>query len=366
MSTLFEKTTINTMSLNNRFVRSATWEGMANEDGSCSPKLTNQMEKLTQGHVGLIISGHTFVSPNGQSTPFQLGVYHDDLLPSITEMAETVHNANGKIIMQLAHGGLFAHPQLTGQDPMGPSAMMTENGPTGKEMTKQEIQEIVNAFREGALRAKKAGFDGVQIHAGHGYLLSQFLSPFFNKRKDEYGGSIQNRARVLLEVVESIREAVGDQYPVLVKINADDFLEGGFCEDDMLTVARMLENSSIDAIELSGGTILALLMGPPNISFSRIGNNGSYYETSAKRYKEQIGIPLMLVGGIRSYEVSQQLVEDGVTDYVSLCRPLIREPNLIKRWESGDTRDSECVSDNACLQPGLEGKGVHCIHVENH
>ncbi|MCP4312872.1 MAG: NADH:flavin oxidoreductase, partial [Bacteroidetes bacterium] len=178
--------------------------------------------------------------------------------------------------------------------------------------------------------------DGIQIHAAHGYLLSQFLSPFFNKREDEYGGSIENRGRIVLEVVQSVREAVGDQFPVLVKINAEDFLDGGFCVDDMLDVARMLEKSSVDAIELSGGTILGMLMGTPNISFSRIGDEGIYYEAAAKRYKGEIRIPLMLVGGIRSYEVSQRLVEEGVTDYVSLCRPLIREPDLIKRWELGD------------------------------
>lgn len=366
MSKLFEKTTINTMSLKNRFVRSATWEGMAKEDGSCSPKLINLMEKLTQGHIGLIITGYAFVSREGQAAPFQLGVYSDDLLPGITEMAETVHNADGKILMQLAHGGLFAHPQLTGQDPIGPSAMMTEKGLTGREMTKQEIQGIVSAFRESAIRAQKAGFDGIQIHAAHGYLLSQFLSPFFNKREDEYGGSIENRGRIVLEVVQSVREAVGDQFPVLVKINAEDFLDGGFCVDDMLNVARMLEKSSVDAIELSGGTILGILMGTPNISFSRIGDEEIYYEAAAKRYKGEIRIPLMLVGGIRSYEVSQRLVEEGVTDYVSLCRPLIREPDLIKRWELGDTREADCVSENACFQPGIEGKGVHCVHVESY
>lgn len=365
MPKLFEATTINTVTLKNRFVRSATWEGIAKGDGSCSPKLTDLMEKLAQGNIGLIVSGYAFVSREGQAAPFQLGVYSDDLLPGITEMAEAVHKADGRILMQLAHGGLLADPQLTGQEPLGPSVMTTENGPTGREMTKEEIHGAVKAFRDGAVRAKKAGFDGIQIHAAHGYLLSQFLSPFFNKREDEYGGSIENRARIVLEVVRSVREAVGEKYPVLVKINAEDFLDGGFSVDEMLRVARMLEKSGVDAIELSGGTVLGLFMGKPDISFSRIGDSGVYYEEAAKRYKGEIGIPLMLVGGIRSYEVCQRLVEEGVTDYVSMCRPLIREPDLIKRWESGDTREAECVSDNACFQPGIEGKGVYCIHVEN-
>ena len=364
MSKLFEPTAIKTMSLKNRFVRSATWEGMANEDGSCSPKLIDLYEQLAQGNVGLIITGNTFVSRDGQGQPYQLGVYCDDLLPGITEMAEIAHKNGGKIILQLTHGGLFAHPQLIGQDPKGPSVMMTANGPTGMELTEQEIQGIVTAFREGAVRAQKAGFDGVQIHAAHGYLLSQFLSLFFNKREDDYGGSIENRGRIVLEIVKSVRDSVGDQFPIIVKINAEDFLEGGLCIDDMLNFTRMLEKSGVDAIELSGGTILGLYMGQPNISFSRIGNGRIYYESAAKRYKKEIGIPLMLVGGIRSLEESQRLVEEEVCDYVSLCRPLIREPDLIQRWESGDTRKADCVSDNACIQQGIEGKGVHCIHVK--
>ena len=330
------------------------------------PKLIDLMEQLAQGQVGLIVTGYAFVSREGQAAPFQLGVDSDDLFPGITEMANRVHRADGKIVMQVAHGGLFAQPQLTGQEPMGPSAMKTESGSTGREMSRQEIEGIVKAFRESAIRAQRAGFDGVQIHAAHGYLLSQFLSPFFNKRSDEYGGTITNRARLLLELVQNVREAVGDKFPLLVKINTEDFLDGGLGVEDMLAVAKMLEKNGVDAIELSGGTILGILRGTPNTSFSRIGNEANYYESAAKLYKDKVGIPLMLVGGIRSYELSQRLVVEGVCDYVSLCRPLIREPDLVKRWESGDTREAECVSDNACFRPGLEGKGVHCVHVARH
>ncbi|MBN1290947.1 MAG: NADH:flavin oxidoreductase [Candidatus Latescibacteria bacterium] len=364
MSTLFETTTINSLTLNNRFVRSATWEGMANPDGSCTPRLNSLMEELAHGHVGLIITGYAFVSREGQAAPFQLGAYSDDLLPGLTEMTKSVHKAGGKIILQIAHGGLFAHSQLTGQEPIGPSVMMTEQGPLGRAMTMGEIQRTVTAFTEAAVRAQKAGFDGVQIHAAHGYHLSQFLSPYFNKRNDEYGGSIENQTRIFLEVVRSVRNAVGEKYPVMVKINSADFLDGGFNVDDMLQVTKILENSGVDAIELSGGTILGVYIGNFNISFSRLGDSDVYYEEAAKRYKKEIGIPLMLVGGIRSYDVCKRLVVEGVTDYISISRPLIREPGLIKRWESGDTRDAECISDNACFQPGIEGKGVYCIHVK--
>jgi len=365
MPSLFETTTINTMTLNNRFVRSATWEGMAHEDGSCSPKLIDLMVKLAQGNMGLIITGFAFISRDGQAAPWQLGAYSDDLLPGLTDMAEAVHKAGGKIVLQLAHGGLFTGPELTGQEPLGPSVMTTDKGPVGREMTKEEIHGAVNAFADAADRARKAGFDGVQIHAAHGYFLSQFLSPFFNKRDDEYGGSIENRARIVLETVQSVREAVRDSYPVLIKINSEDFLDGGFSMDDMLQTVKILEESGVDAIEMSGGTVLGVYTGNFDISFSRLGDTGVWYEEAAKRYKKEIGTPLMLVGGIRSYEVCRRLIENGVTDYIALCRPLIRESNLVKRWETGDTRDAECISDNACFQPGMEGKGVQCIHVTN-
>jgi 2,4-dienoyl-CoA reductase-like NADH-dependent reductase (Old Yellow Enzyme family) len=274
-------------------------------------------------------------------------------------MSKAVHQAGGKIVMQLAHGGLYARTELTGQEPLGPSVMETENGLIGREMTLDDIRDTVRFFGEGATRAQKAGFDGVQIHAAHGYLLSQFLSPFYNKRKDEYGGSIENRARIILKIFRSIRNAVGDQFPVLIKLNSEDFLDGGFSLDAMLQVAEMLEKVGIDAIELSGGTIRAFKRGSYNKK------REVYYREAAKRYKEKINVPLILVGGIRSYEVAEQLVEEGVTDYISLSRPLIREPDLLNRWKAGDTRKADCISDNACFKPRREGKGVQCVHLHN-
>jgi 2,4-dienoyl-CoA reductase-like NADH-dependent reductase (Old Yellow Enzyme family) len=242
--------------------------------------------------------------------------------------------------------------------------METPDGKIGKEMSKEEIAEIVIAFSDAAARAKEAGFDGVQIHAAHGWLLSQFLSPFFNRRTDEYGGSLENRSRVVLEVTKNIREAVGGDFAVLVKINSDDFLPGGFNTDEMLKVSVMLEKAGVDAIEVSGGTIGALLTGNIDGSFSPASRKDIYYREAAQRLKEKVKIPVMLVGGIRTFETADEIIKTGVADYISICRPLIREPGLIKRWKSGDLRKSECVSDSACFQPGMEGKGVHCVHVK--
>jgi 2,4-dienoyl-CoA reductase-like NADH-dependent reductase (Old Yellow Enzyme family) len=194
-----------------------------------------------------------------------------------------------------------------------------------------------------------------------GYLLSQFLSPYFNKRSDEYGGPIEHRAKIVHDVLKNIRTSVGDRFPVLIKMNSEDFLERGLKQDEMLIVAAMLEKSGIDSIELSGGTSLSGQNAP--IRRGKIGDRKKevYYREAAKRFKENIQVPLMLVGGIRSCETALELVEDGITDCVSLCRPLIREPDLVNQWKKGDARKAQCLSDNLCFGPISEGEGIYCV-----
>jgi 2,4-dienoyl-CoA reductase-like NADH-dependent reductase (Old Yellow Enzyme family) len=364
MGILFDATTINGMTLNNRFVRSATYEGMANDDLTVSQRLIDFMVGLANGGVGLIITSLTTVTKDGQNVPRQLGIHTDDHIPGLTQMTHAIHDVGGKIMVQIAHGGAQGNPELTGEL-LGPSAIpaIGGEGKACRAMTIAEIHRIVDAFGEAGRRAKHAGFDAVQLHGAHGFLLSEFLSPFFNKRTDQYGGSLENRTRILLEVYHHVRDAVGTTYPVTIKLNSEDFLEGGLTMEEMLQVASWLETEGIDAIELSGGTSWALYRGNPNASYIRVEQTDLYYRDAAKRYKDAIRVPLMLVGGIRSYDVAKQLVEDGLTDYIALCRPLIREPDLVNRWKSGDTRPSACVSDNACIRTQRTEKGLHCVHI---
>ncbi len=329
MSGIFEETKIKNMTLANRFVRSATWEGMATEDGGCTERLVDLMVQLARGSVGLIITGHAYVAKNGPAGPRQLGLYSDELGTGLKNMASAVHRAGGKIVLQLSHAGGLAPSELTGLEALGPSVIEDQGSPVCREITTEEIQHIIRQFGLAALRAKSAGFDGVQIHAAHGYFLSQFLSPFYNKRRDEYGGDIENRARILMAVLRDIRSFVGNDFPMLIKLNSEDFLEDGFTVGEMLQVAEMLEGAGIDAIELSGGTAHSGRFW--SVRKGRISpENEVYYKDAANKYKKKIRVPLMLVGGIRSYEVAESLVRNGV-DYVSLCRPLIREPDLINR-----------------------------------
>ena len=362
MAELFEQTSINNMSLANRFVRSATWEGLADKDGSVTHRLIEMMVELARGEVGLIISGYTFVSPEGRSNPGQLAVYDDRFLPGLRDMVRAVHAVGGKIALQAVHGGCSANSELSGLEPVGPSAREQDGRPRCRPAGREDIAAIGSAFARAAGRAKQAGFDAVQLHAAHGFLLSQFLSPAFNQRKDEYGGTLENRARFLLEVVRGVREEVGPDYPVLLKINSEDFLDGGMTREEAVKVSGMLEKASIDAIELSGGTVASpQKFLPPRPGRLKTPEQEVYYREAGRLYKQRVGIPLMLVGGIRSYEVAERLVQEGTADYISMSRPLICEPGLVKRWREGDRRTAECLSDNACFAPGLEGKGIYCV-----
>lgn len=363
MNKLFETSEINGMKLSNRFVRSATWEGMAADDGACSSKLNDLMAELAKGGVGLIISSHTYVSPEGQASPWQLGIYKDELIPGLEAMTKAVHENGGKIVMQLAHAGFFAGAKLTGQTPLAPSNVEGFSKSPRQEMTVEDIERVVKAYGAAATRAKTAGFDGVQIHSAHGYLLSQFLSPSFNQRNDEYGGDIRNRARALVEVLQETRRAVGKDYPVLVKINCRDFIENGLLTEDSLQAAAMLVESGIDAIELSGGVLIGGKLSPSRMGI-KSEEKEAYFQNDAKSFKEKLNIPLILVGGNRSFQVAERLVNEGVADYISMSRPLIREPDLVNRWKTGDLQRAACVSDNMCFGPAMKGEGIYCLTEE--
>ena len=360
MPSLFTPTRIKTLALPNRFIRSATWEGMAAENGDCSPDLITLMEDLAGSGVALIISGHTYVSPAGQATPQQLGVDHDGRIEGLSQMTAAVHRQGGRIILQLAHGGLKADAKLNNNMPMGPSIVKSLLGFPHREMTVEDIRQTVDAFGQAARRAQAAGFDGVQIHAAHGYLLSQFLSPAFNRRGDDYGGDIHNRVRFLLEVVKSIRETVGPQFPIFVKINSEDFLQNGLTLEDCMQIGAMLDNAGVEGIEVSGGTFSSGKYVPfrKEITFER---DQAYFRRATKILKSNIQAPVILIGGIRSYLLAERLVDEGYADYISLSRPLIREPRLVARWKSGDLRKATCVSCNGCLGAARSGQGIYCI-----
>ena len=228
MSTLFEKTTINDLVLENRLVRSATWEGMCDDDGRPTPQLDSCYKDLARGKIGLIISGYTFVRPDGKQLPKKMGIHTDDFAEDMKRLTASVHDAGGKICLQIVHAGGQTSSASAGRQPLAPSAVEVEQFPEKPaEMTQQDIDEIIAAFVQAARRAKEYGFDAVQLHGAHGYLINQFLSPLTNRRHDDYGGSLEKRCRFLMEVYRAVRDIVGADYPVMAKLNGDDFLDGG-------------------------------------------------------------------------------------------------------------------------------------------
>jgi 2,4-dienoyl-CoA reductase-like NADH-dependent reductase (Old Yellow Enzyme family) len=343
VSALFEQSQINGMTLPNRFVRSATWDALATDQGACTPRMIDLMARLADGGVGLIITGHAFVHQEGWHQPWQLGMHTDRFIPGLKAMTGAVHERGGKIVAQLGYGGAYLSKSRV------------------RNMTDQDLQEVFKAFGQAALRAKEAGFDGVQIFAAHGFFLSQLLCPRYNDRADAYGGHIDNRARALMEVLLAVRNAVGPEYPVLVKLNVQDFVENGLTLQDSVKVGIMLQEGGIDAVELSGG-----LLNNPNLTREEIRSeeDEAYFKGEARVFKEKIQVPLILVGGIRSYNVAKQLVEEGGIDYISMCRPFIREPGLINRWKGGDLRRAACISCNNCIEQAKKGDGISCVPLE--
>jgi len=361
MKKLFEKTTIKSMTLNNRFIRSATWEGMCEKDGRPTAKLISCYRDLAAGEVGLIITGYAFVRPDGKQLPGKMGIHTDDFAADMRSLTQTVHNEGGKICIQLVHAGAQTTAETAGRRPFAPSSVKVEQFPEEPEaMTKKDIDEIVAAFGDGARRAKEYGFDAVQLHAAHGYLINQFLSPLTNRRTDGYGGSVENRCRFLLEVYHRVRSDVGPDFPVLAKLNGSDNLDGGLDLSDAVYAARLLDKEKIDAIEVSGGTSASGEKNPVRIKIDKP-NREAYNLALAREIKKAVRCPIMVVGGFRSLEViNNAIIENGI-DYISMARPFIREPQLIKRWQQGDRSSARCISCNGCFEPGIKEGGIYCV-----
>jgi 2,4-dienoyl-CoA reductase-like NADH-dependent reductase (Old Yellow Enzyme family) len=361
MAKLFEQSSINGMVLQNRLVRSATWEGMCRADGRPTDKLISCYRELARGGVGLIITGYTFVRPDGKQAPGKMGIHSDDFEPEMRALTKAVHDEGGKICIQLVHCGGQTDSAIAGRQPLAPSSVKVEQFPeTPAELTIDEIRDIVKAFKEGARRAKAWGFDAVQLHGAHGYLINEFLSPLTNRRTDEYGGSIENRCRFLFEVYREIREAVGTDYPVLIKLNAADNLAGGLDINDGVYAAKKLSEAGIDAIEVSAGTPASGEQSPARTKIDRP-EKEAYNMEAARRIREAVGCPVMVVGGFRSYEVVEKALSDYGMDYISMARPFIREPGLALRWKQGDTSPAKCISCNGCFMPGLKEGGIYCV-----
>lgn len=364
MPELFERTAIKSLDLENRSVRSATWSGVGDARGHITDRALELYADLARGGVGLIITGFQYVLPNGIGIIYQVGNYEDSQVPGLSRLVSAIHEENGKVAAQIVHTGTKANPKLFPEpgSVWGPSAVTDPlAGNTAKEMTAAEIAQLVEAYAGAAFRSKAAGFDAIQLHGAHGYGINQFLSAFFNRRGDGYGGDIKRRYRFLGEVMEAVRGAVGDDFPVMIKLSGHDYYEGGLVPDESLHVAKRLSDDGIDAIEISGGSRASGEDLSPSRKKILKEEDEAYLVELAAGVKEAVRVPVMTVGGFRSPGVISRTLSAGKADYIAMCRPFIREPHLVNRWRRGDLTKATCISCNGCFEAAAEGNGVYCV-----
>lgn len=355
---LFTPGEIGLLELPNRLVRSATAERMANDQGFPLPTLTALYRTLTQGGVGLIITGHMYINPNGKSHHEMTGIYTDELIPRLAELVKAVHEEGGKIAVQINHGGGNCNQESVKQaiSPSAAEQVSIYNRQT-QEMTEKEIRQTISDFAQAARRVKEAGFDAVQIHAAHGYLVNQFLSPLTNHRDDEWGGSLSNRSKLLKEISLAVREQVGPDYPLLIKFGIADGYENGLSLEDGLETLQNFESWGLDGVELSSG-FSGKLFSSIQKGINKPADEG-YFLPFVEQARLKTELPILAVGGFRSRTVMERVLLAGTADFISLCRPLIRDPNLPALFEAGDETRSDCLSANLCWAEN-KGKGISC------
>ena len=354
---IFTEGKIGNLALKNRWIHSATYEGMADPDGACTEQVIECSRKIAAGGVAANVVSFAFVHTTGRSLRGQIGIHTDDMIPGLTKMASAIKKENCKAFIQIAHAGCHASEVYSHAQSIGPSPMTNIKGGVTREMTHDEIKEAIQWFVDAAKRAKQAGFDGVQIHMAHGYLVCSFLSPHYNHRTDEYGGSVENRARFAVEIVKAVRREVGANYPLIAKLNCEDGLETGTTYEMMSEIAVLLQNAGLDAIELSGGCSADGALWPSSRGLDpRTPEEEGYFKQAAPYYRKTCTLPLILVGGNRTPEAAERMIEDGLTDFLSISRPLIREPGLINRWANGDLSRAKCISCNVCRDRLFAGK----------
>jgi len=351
---MFESITIKNVRIRNRIARSATYEGMGNHKGEPSPELAQLYNTLAEGEVGLLITSATMIErfkmplPEGGDMAYPTFIDTDEVIELWKPIVADVKSRGAAIAMQIVHPGRQEAPVLRmGEPPLAPSAVEErESGVVPREMTVEEIRNMVEKFAQSCRRVKEAGFDAVQLHGGHGYLISNFISSYTNLRTDEYGGDTEGRAKFIVDIVRRARELVGEDYPIMIKLNCDDFVSEGLTKEEAARIASIIEKAGIDCIEVTAGIY------ETRNEMSRKGINKeekeAYLRIYAEALREAVSMPIILVGGIRSPSVIEKILSEGVADMVSLCRPFIREPQLVRRWKDGDLGKAACISCNQC------------------
>lgn len=387
MPQVFEPANLGPLNLKNRLIHSATFECMADENGAVTDRLVKRYVNLAKGEVGLIIPGYMYVHPRGKAFDGQTGIHEDRLIPGLTRLVNAVHEAGGLIAFQLAHGGRQSPKKVTGKAPLAPSGFGRDPASMNKPAAAPEadIQGVIASFAMAAKRAFDAGADAVQLHCAHGYLLNEFLSPFFNRRRDQWGGSPENNFRLLRQIILAIQKTVGQDRMVMVKMNSDDFTpKKGITPDLAAQYAAWLVDLGVVALEVSSGTYYTFHTVRGDVPIDDFARalpwwmrpmakvifkkqvlpcrfQKLYHLPAVEKIKPAIGdMPLILVGGVRTLGEMETVLSESKAAFLSMSRPFIREPFLAKRMKQGKTKEASCVSCNKCFAAVFNGLPLRC------
>ena len=384
---MFEPSMLAGLTLKNRFIKSATYEGMY-KNGLPTSQLIDHHVSLVKGGVGLTTVSYGAISNDARTFSNQM-VLNEGSLQVLAKLTHSIHKHGGKVSIQLTHCGFFTKEKRTSL-PLSPSKTFNKYGllngvPFSKAMKIGDMNTIIRDFCTAASLAKNAGFDAVELHMGHGYLLSQFLSPRTNRRKDDYGGEITDRARYPLQVFEAIKNSVGPSFPVLVKLNLHDGFKGGFDLEDCVYVCEQLEKRNCDAVILSGGftSISPFYLMRGGIPLKGMIRNGesltekitmslfgpfivkkypfepNFFLNMAKIVRDKVRLPLAYLGGVDSRQGIETVADCGF-DFIALARPLIHDPDFLMKIKSGEIEKTGCNRCNECVVE-MDRGGIRCV-----
>ncbi|MGQ9681661.1 MAG: oxidoreductase [Anaerolineae bacterium] len=357
---LFQPITIGGLELTNRTVMAPMVTNYCSTDGAPTSRLMEYLGARARGGVGLLVVEASYVRPDGKGFRNELGIHSDDLIPALRELTRRVHEEGSKISIQLFHAGRQTSSTVTGEQPLAPSPLADpSSGELPRELTTAEVTALEDAFAAAARRAQAAGFDAVEVHGAHGYLVNQFLSPFSNRRTDEYGGNTHNRVRFAVNIVRKVRRAVGEGYPVFFRLSADEYVPGGITLSEAKLIAAYLQEAGVDALSVSAGNYAS----PGLIIIPTMDLDPGLFVPLAAGVKQAVSLPVIAVGRLHDPMLAAQVIAEGSADLVALGRALLTDPDWVRKAERGDIDDIRpCISCNqACIANLLSGQPITCL-----
>lgn len=359
---LFAPGRIGSLDLPNRIVFAATSSELADKDGFVGDDLVEYYAERARGGAGLLVVEATYVEQEGKRLHHNAMLHDDCYIPGLRKVVQAAHAEGAKIAIQLNHGGRESIPLVSGSVPLAPSPIASQFTGVGdavvpKELTSGEIERIIDRFAEAARRARDAGFDAVELHGAHGYLIGEFLSPDSNRREDEYGGSVEGRAHFCIRLIRAIKDRLGERYPVIVRMNGRDHVRHGLELEDAVSMAVMFEAAGADSISMSGGVHASHpYMVVPGMSVDR----GCYVSYSAA-VRQRVGIPVMVVGRINTPDLAERILSDEHADFICLSRALIADPYFPAKARAGKVETiAPCIACNECIATVHRHKGLAC------